>query len=277
MSLVAARWLHYYSTSILFGMSAYSLYAARGLAIERWVIRLAAIGALISGVAWLGCEAAEMSGDPRGAFDPATLTAVVTQTTFGRLWSFRLVLAVVIAIGAFFMPKLRGHSALLAFASGLLLVSLSGTGHAASEDALHRSSDILHLAAAGIWLGGLCALGLRIGRRGGGPIDPRLRAEVLRFSNVALVAVTILVATGIANAAFLIEWRQILDTAYGRVLLVKSALVLCMIGTAVVSRRRLRANAGPVELRRSVVLEQGFGALVLVATSVLGTLPPTGD
>jgi putative copper export protein len=188
-----------------------------------------------------------------------------------------LVLAVGIVIGAFVRPKLRERPALLALASGLLLVSLSGTGHAASEDALHRSSDILHLTTAGIWLGGLCALGLRIGGRGGDPIDPRLRTEVLRFSNVALVAVTIIVATGIANAAFLIEWRRILDTDYGRVLLVKSALVLCMIGTAVLSRRRLRADAGPVDLRGSVVLEQGFGVLVLFATSVLGTLSPTGD
>jgi putative copper export protein len=84
MSLFAARWVHYYSTSILFGISAYAMYAARGWTIERWVMRLAAVGALISGVAWLGCEAAQMSGDPRGAFDPATLTAVVTQTAFGR-------------------------------------------------------------------------------------------------------------------------------------------------------------------------------------------------
>lgn len=279
MSLIAARWVHYCSTSILFGMSAYALYTARGVAIERWVIRLAAVGALISGLAWLGCETVEMSGDPRAAFEPATLNAVLTETMFGRVWSLRLVVAIVIVIGVFFTRTLRGRfSAPLVLASGLLLVSLSGTGHAASEDALHRSSDIMHLLTAGIWLGGLCAVGFRVGSRVGDTLDPSLqRAEILRFSNVALAAVTILVATGVANAAFLIDWRELLGTAYGRTLLIKSALVLGMIGGAVMSRRRLAANAGPAELRRSVVLEQGFGALVLAATSVLGTLSPTGD
>jgi copper resistance protein D len=257
---------------ILFGMSAYALYAARGVSSsEQRMIRLAAIGAVISAVVWLGCEGAELSGEPQGAFDPSTLTAVLTQTEFGRLWIFRLGLAFVVAAGVFFMRMCRvGPRAMLSLASGLLLVSLAGTGHAASEDALHRTGDIVHLAAAGIWLGGLCALGLR------GFVDHRSqRLEVVRFANVALAAVALLVVTGIANAAFLTDWRQIPNMAYGRVLLTKSALVLCMIGAAAMSRRRLAAHAAPVMLRRTVVLEQVFGALVLLATSILGTLSPS--
>jgi uncharacterized membrane protein len=72
----------------------------------------------------------------------------------------------------------------------------------------------------------------------GGFVDHRSqRPEVVRFANVALAAVALLVVTGIANAAFLTDWRQIPNTAYGRALLTKSALVLCMIGAAAMSRR----------------------------------------
>lgn len=273
MTLVAARWVHYCSASILFGISAYAIYVPHGVAIERWVIRLAASAALISAVAWFGCEAIAISGDPRAAFDPAILTAVLTQTTFGRLWIFRLLLALALVVGVFCKRIRWKHSAAaLACASGLLLVSLCGTGHAAGEDAFHRTLDALHLAAAGVWLGGLCALVLRH------PLDPRLRrAQTLRFSNVALAAVAILVATGIANGASLTDWREILGTAYGHTLAIKAALVVSMIAAAAASRRALGANGGAVALRRSVAWEQGFGALVLAATSVLGTLSPSGD
>lgn len=279
MSLIAARWVHYCATSILFGVSAYALYTGRAVVIDLRLMRIAAVVALLSGIAWLGCEAAELSGDPSGAFQPAVLKAVLSQTTFGQVWSGRLVLALVIVIGVFVTRALRlAGSAVLALASGLLLVSLAGTGHAATEDALHRSSDVLHLIAAGLWLGGLCALGVRTAGSGGDGTDPRLqRAQIFRFSNVALVAVAILVATGITNAAFLVDWRNVLGTPYGHTLMIKTGLVVCMIGAALMSRRRLRANADAVDLRRSVVVEQAFGALVLGATSVLGTLSPTGD
>jgi copper resistance protein D len=271
--LVAARCVQYGSTSILFGASAYALYAARGGWRDQWLIRFAVVCALISGVAWLGYEAASLSGDSRGAFEPTTLAAVLTHTTFGELWTFRLILALIIVAAALFMRTLRGSWLTpLVLASGLLLVSLSGTGHAASDNALHRSVDMVHLTAAGIWLGGLCALALRVCAN-----ERPHRSEMLRFSNVALAAVAVLVATGIANAAFLIDWRQILHLAYGRVLLIKVALVVCMIGAAAVSRYRLNQDSSLHALRGSVFLEQGLGALVLIATSVLGTLSPTGN
>ncbi len=273
MILVTARCVHYCSASILFGASAYGVYAARRASLDRWLIPLAAVFALVSGVAWLGCEASALSGDSRGAFDPAILRAVLTQTEFGRLWTVRLILA--FAIVAVVLVARNVHerfSALIVVASGLLLVSLSGTGHAASEDALHRTADIVHLSAAGIWLGGLCALGLRASFA-----RPALeRSETRRFSNVALAAVALLVATGIANSAFLFDWGLALNVAYGRVLLTKVALVVCMIAAAAVSRRHVRDDGRIHVLRRSLLLEQGCGALVLVATSVLGTLSPNG-
>jgi copper resistance protein D len=273
MTLVAARWVHYAATTILFGISAYAIYAPRGVAFERWAIRFAAVLALASAVAWFGAETVEISGDPTAVFDPATLRAVLTETTFGRLWIFRLLLALAIVLGVCCTRvRWRFSGAVLACASGLLLVSLCGTGHAAGEDAFHRTLDGLHLAAAGLWLGGLCALVLRH------PLDPRVgRAQTLRFSNVALAAVAILIATGIANAASLTTWREILSTAYGHTLVIKSALVVAMIAVAAVTRRALAANAGAPVLRRRVMVEQGFGALVLAATSVLGTLSPSGD
>ncbi|MCF6522127.1 copper resistance protein CopC [Streptomyces sp. JJ36] len=104
--------------------------------------------------------------------------------------------------------------------------------------------DILHLLAVAAWLGGLATLltGLRT------PPGPP-RAAVLRFSTVALGSVGVLAATGLYQS-----WRQVgsqaalTGTDYGRLLLVKAALVGVLLALGLRSRRRtarLTAPAAP--------------------------------
>jgi copper resistance protein D len=103
---------------------------------------------------------------------------------------------------------------------------------------------------------------------------------------MAMVAVTLVVASGIANAAFRVEgsFLKLFDSDYGDVLLKKIAIVAAMLALAYFNRfiamPRLRAASlkGMTQitwLRYSIAFDVGLGALVLGASAILGiTMPP---
>ncbi|MCH5677689.1 copper resistance CopC/CopD family protein [Streptomyces gilvus] len=166
-------------------------------------------------------------------------------------------------------------------------------------------STVLHLLAMAVWLGGLAALLIQLHRT-------EVPAFVVaRFSRLAFVCVSVLVATGVYQSwRGLGSWSALTGTTYGRLLLVKLAAVALLLAAAQVSRRwtaRLVAAGaetvvrervpqpvgGPSlpaapdapasaadgsvprrALRRSVLAEVAVGVVVLVITTVLGgTLP----
>lgn len=109
-------------------------------------------------------------------------------------------------------------------------------------------ADVLHLLAVACWLGGLTTLLALLLREPGLP-----PAAVRRFSALALGSVAVLAATGLYAA-----WRQVrtLDaltsTDYGRLLLLKVALVAALLAAGWFSRRftsRLGAARAPAPAR----------------------------
>jgi putative copper resistance protein D len=102
---------------------------------------------------------------------------------------------------------------------------------------------------------------------------------------MAMVAVTLLVASGIANAGFRVvgSFGKLFYTEYGNALLTKISVVAAMLALAYFNRfvfmprlRRasLKGMAQIVWLGRSVTLETALGVLVLGAAAVLGITPP---
>ncbi|MFN1222398.1 CopD family protein, partial [Enterococcus faecium] len=84
------------------------------------------------------------------------------------------------------------------------------------------SAMIVHLVAAGVWLGGLALLVLLAGRLGA-----RLTDAAERFSVLALACYGALAASGIASA--LVRLSAPLDlvtTAYGWILVLKTVLLV---------------------------------------------------
>jgi copper transport protein len=147
-----------------------------------------------------------------------------------------------------------------------LAVTWSMSGHAAAgpQSRLALPVDVLHLAAMGVWLGGLVVLWRA---------KPPLRA-VQRFSRVAFACVVVLVATGTYQS-----WRQMggwlafLDTGYGRLLLLKIAAVAAVLGAAWFSRRWVRTRSG--SLRHPVLVETAGAVVVLALTAALvNSAPP---
>lgn len=98
------------------------------------------------------------------------------------------------------------------------------------------------------------------------------------FSKVAAACVAVITVTGTYQA-----WRQVgsvgalFDTGYGRLILVKVALLAALVAVAAGSRRIVRPASGLTGLRRRVLVETGLAMVVLAVTAVLVTLPPGRD
>ncbi len=112
-------------------------------------------------------------------------------------------------------------------------------------DPLHAVLEVVHIVAMGAWIGGLLALliGLPAARRALPDEVARttLTARVLqRFAPVALSAVALLTlaGTGLALLAMTTLY-DLIDTAYGRAVLIKVVLLLVTIGIAVLQREYL--------------------------------------
>src|SRR5713101_8156585 len=172
LGLVVARLLHYAAVTTLAGVSFFPLYAyadAEPIVLRRWrqgVLLAAAIAALLSAVLWFVFSVANMSGTLAGVADREVLWTVLTETTFGSVWTARLVLSIIMVgllwkrVGSKFDPRRGLITPVLA---AVLLISLAGVGHSQIEEGIegiiHVVSDAAHLLAAGAWLGGLVSLG----------------------------------------------------------------------------------------------------------------------
>jgi uncharacterized membrane protein len=112
--------------------------------------------------------------------------------------------------------------------------------------------DVLHHAAASAWLGGLVMVsqfGLALRRK-------RVLVDVMqRFARLAMLAVTVLVTTGIVQGLRLTGSPQrALTNGHGRYLLLKLAVIAVMLKIADINRRRVIARVShPRNVTRSSV------------------------
>ena len=117
----------------------------------------------VSGALWLFFVAADMSGQPLGRLlSDNIIVTVLTRTQFGRVWQLRFVLAVILIVCLVTLgADRRGARAVVRQMVGLLLSAgdlgtLAWAGHARGTagfaGAVHLSSDVIHLLAAGTWL-----------------------------------------------------------------------------------------------------------------------------
>ncbi|MER5641227.1 copper resistance protein CopC [Kitasatospora sp. NPDC002227] len=204
-----------------------------------------------------------------------SLLAATLATHEGYALSARILLLAVVA--AFGEPLLRpawGPPAAAAPALALA-ATWSATSHATTGPLvpLALAATTLHVACMALWAGGLYAV-LSLLRSGGD--DAELTAATARFSLLALAAVTVLAVTGLYQA--LREAgspAQLADTPYGRLLLLKTGLVVLVLAVAARSATARRRSA--TALRRSVLLELlGVTAVLVVTILLIGTAPARG-
>lgn len=120
------------------------------------------------------------------------------------------------------------------------VVALAGFSLEGHTRALNRrrlamiGSDVVHLSAAAVWLGGIVALTLAFRST----VDAgRLAIVVRRFSNVALAAVAGVSASGVLMAWIVLPTAgELTSTGYGLALLLKVALVLVVLVLGAINR-----------------------------------------
>lgn len=132
--------------------------------------------------------------------------------------------------------------------------------------------DVLHVAAASLWLGGLVSLALAL--RGG----EERAATWRRFSNLALVSVLVLGVTGVVRAyTELDSVSQVWSTGYGRLLIVKSTLLALLAGIGWLNRYRVLPRGSLPTLRRNVAVEIALFTVLVGAVALLTDLRPGRD
>jgi uncharacterized membrane protein/ligand-binding SRPBCC domain-containing protein len=141
------------------------------------------------------------------------------------------------------------------------------------------------MLAAGLWVGGLVLLWALLRERAPSPegtVDPPVR-EARRFSRVAVVAVAVVVMTGVIRASVQLGGfgaaAELLDTSYGRVLALKVGGAIALIVLGARNRRRSlpRLATDPRPLRRLVAAECAIALGVVLLTATLTGLAPPAD
>ena len=136
--------------------------------------------------------------------------------------------------------------ALLGIGSAYLVCTPALAGHASIESptGVFFPSDVLHVGAGSVWVGGIACLLIALPgatRQLDGPERSRLLfAALARFSPIALASVVVIATTGIIQAY--IDVRSVhglLHSTYGALIIVKTVLLASLIGIGWVNRERV--------------------------------------
>ena len=242
---------------------------------NRTLLWMAWIFLLVGSLGSFGLYGAKVvAGSPSDAIKPSVWGKIVGSHTASVLL-VRIVL--VIALGGLLLAFARRagdvwRGAALAISTALVL-TYSSIGHANVQDpaALWIAIDAVHLTAVALWVGGLLMIAFGTSAW---LTDPDTEPIVRRFSASALVAIPVIVATGVAQTMKLAgNLDDVTSTSWGRTLLVKVAVVTVLVAIGGVSQWVLRSD-GPSALKRNVLVEALIGIVVLGLAAALVTLPP---
>ncbi|WP_166362530.1 copper homeostasis membrane protein CopD [Pseudomonas akapageensis] len=277
-AIVFCRFLHFSLVLLMFGaclLRPFLLGAGPLLTRNRtldWLLRLFALLALASGVAWLMLTSANMTGTWQGALDGETLRLVLGDTFFGQVWRWHLGFNLLLLIS---LLVHRDTGLLQVVLGGLLLATLAPVGHGAMFDGIAGQLLILnqaiHLLCVATWLGGLMLLSLLLVP----PASQDIRAVLGRFSSIGYCLVAGIIVTGLINVRALSGsfWPTPLFSGFAFILLIKVSLVIAMLMLALLNRLISRSGRLGV-LRTSVTCEWVLGMGAVAAVSLLGTLAP---
>ena len=183
-------------------------------------------------------------------------------------------LAAVVAVVAVFASSTGTAATLLVVAlAGLAVPTLTGHAGGLGDHALALTAGVTHVLTSAVWVGGLVALVLYAVRRGTG-----LRDAATSFGQVALVAVVLLAASGVANAyTRMTSPAELVTTDYGWLVLAKVLLLVGLVLLAARVRRvlvpRLSGPGGAAAFVKVVMLEVVLMALAVGIGVALARTP----
>jgi putative copper resistance protein D len=301
--LIAVRFALYVDLMLVFGLPLFALYTVQPRRSERSTVApplamsawsLAGAGLSVLGLLMI---AATMSDVALLQLDRESVNGLLNGTAIGTAGKVRIAALLLAALLSFLPAAMRLVRWALQSAMGAVaLASLAWTGHGAADEGsrglIHLAADIVHLLAAGVWIGALAGLLLLLAQTRSTGSDRADRIALAHralagFATVGSVAVALIVATGLVNSWLLVGFANIGSLAsslYGRLLILKLLVFSGMIGLAGLNRFKLtpaitaRGGARGVDamrsIRRSVGLEASLALIVLGLVAWFGTLAP---
>ena len=268
----AILWVVAFSPGTLRATQAWAVASARALAAAN----------LLTALVWLFATAAIAGDGAAKALTPAVLGPLLSQTHFGHVWMVHLVLAAVLLL-----TTRQDRPGLLALLAGANLAGLGLIGHAILPGGqmgyLHQALSVLHLLAAGFWLGGLvivlpCLNALTR------PDHAAEAGQILRqFSRFGHLAVAVVFATGAVKTLLIATARGDFNPApdYVALLTLKVLAACAMVGLALLNRYRAVPRLATADqasairdLRRGTVAELVLAAAVLALVSTFAMWSP---
>jgi copper transport protein len=260
---VAARWTIYWGLALLLGGASTGVLALGGRLPGRrwapgaaWALAAAGfVGLAVAEAASVRVPVATLLGSPAGA-RLLRIGVLMVLVAAAVVWAILrpgrrapLVAVGVTAAGAMLAHVLAGHA-----------------GAPASTQWLNIAAQLAHLAAVGVWIGGLAWL---LGSILGGE-TPGRAASVRRFSQVATVALAVVVVTGGLRAYDGVRSvGALLDTGYGLTVLGKVGLFLPLVALGAVNRFRIVPRLAR-ETGRLHLLRRTVGGELLIAVGMFG-------
>jgi putative copper resistance protein D len=248
----------------------------------RWtrIARWSALAWALLSLAELVLSLSDVLASPAGSvLDPTLLWSFARDIGVGRSLVVQVVLALVVAGCAAFIRTTTGALLTLVVALGTVVIptftSHSGTSadHSAAVTTL-----LVHVLALSLWCGGIAALVLL------GSSDRRpLPVALPRFSRMALWCAIAVALSGIASAALRLgSPGDLISTSYGRLVLVKTALMAVIAGFGLWHRRHVLHRLTDDVARRLFLRVAGVEVLVMAATvgvavALSRTPPPSAD
>lgn len=285
----------------------------------RKVVIGASIVGLVSAAAGVVLEAASAAGISGWSALTPKIVREELHTHFGTVWGLAVLAWALSALlaGAFLSPRRERAPvlqpaelgatglALRATASqtrlglvcaplAFLLLVPAFAGHADTQHPkwLLFPTNVLHVLGMSAWLGGLVALLVALPaatrRLETGDRTRLLAGSLRRFSDIALASVALIMASGLIQAYVYVRTpAHLVDTAFGRCVLIKFCLLLVLIGFGAFNRRRsvpelsrlARDGDTPgrpgLLLRRALRMEVAGIAVVLGVTAALTAYAPS--
>jgi copper transport protein len=232
-----ARWVHFVGFALVFGVVAYRALTRDKEPNQRPVRRLVGAGIVLL----IAAEPLALLGQLASlSFDTDTAIAVLASG-FGRLLALRLAGAMLV----WALWSVESPWPVLGVGVGVALLDGASAHAIPGLPVVGQLLVSVHVAAMGLWVGGLAAFLIAPDRRFG-------RYAVLCFGVAAVSGLVLAVAhVGVVNA--------LMTTPYGQALIIKVLVVGAALSIALIRRRRLE-----------------FGVLltVIAAAAVLAALPP---
>jgi putative copper resistance protein D len=248
------------------------------------LLRVSLFIAVTAGVIWLVLETIYIIDSDKWSGVLGSLAPVVWDTNFGHLLIIRLAL-LIFTVSIF---RMRGTRRLICIAIGVAALATAlqaDLGHGAAMGGIEGkallAALVLHLLAAGLWLGGLSPLFIAIST-----VSSEIAYRIAkRFSVLGTVCVLTLIATATIQAWLLVGGISgLIGTAYGRVAIAKIFLFLVLVILATCNRILItptligsQGSQAMSHLRRVIFGEMLVGLTVVILAGILLELPPGMD